>query len=105
MKTIKSILKLLILTLAFTTVSCDDEPVDPALDLNAGNSSNSLFTAKIDGTNFVAAQTIGDFSETALGDQLIISGLTNNGKSISLQIINPSVGTFPASTESSNLSL
>ena len=42
MKTIKSILKLLILTLAFTTVSCDDEPVDPALDLNAGNSSNSL---------------------------------------------------------------
>ena len=105
MKTIKSILKLLILTLAFTTVSCDDEPVDPALDLTAGNSSNSLFTAKIDGTNFVAAQTIGDFSETALGDQLIISGLTNNGKSISLQIINPSVGTFPASTESSNLSL
>ena len=36
---------------------------------------------------------------------MIISGLTNNGKSISLQIINPSVGTFPASTESSNLSL
>ena len=41
MKTIKSILKLLILTLAFTTVSCDDEPVDPALDLSNGGGSAS----------------------------------------------------------------
>lgn len=41
MKTIKSILKLLILTLAFTTVSCDDEPVDPALDLSNGGGSSS----------------------------------------------------------------
>lgn len=41
MKIITSILKLLILTLAFTTVSCDDEPVDPALDLSSGGGSAS----------------------------------------------------------------
>ena len=36
MKTIKSIVKLLILTLAFTTVSCDNEPIDSAFDLSNG---------------------------------------------------------------------
>jgi hypothetical protein len=103
MKTIKSILKLFILTLAFTTVSCDDEPVDPVLDLSAGSSSGSVFTAKIDGNDFIASTKFGDFSSTALGNQLIVSGLTNNGKSISIQIINPGVGTFAANTASSNL--
>ena len=41
MKSIKSILTLFVLTLAFTTVSCDNEPVDPALDLSAGGGSSS----------------------------------------------------------------
>ena len=41
MKTIKSILTLFVLSLAFTTVSCDNEPVDPALDLSAGGGGSS----------------------------------------------------------------
>lgn len=41
MKSIKSILTLFVLTLAITTVSCDNEPVDPALDLSAGGGSSS----------------------------------------------------------------
>lgn len=41
MKSIKSILTLFVLILAFTTVSCDNEPVDPALDLSAGGGSSS----------------------------------------------------------------
>lgn len=41
MKSIKSILTLFVLTLAFTTVSCDNEPVDPALDLSSGGGSSS----------------------------------------------------------------
>ena len=66
MKTIKSILTLLVLTLAFSTTSCDNEPIDPAIDLSAGGGSSSVFTAKIDGSNFVADETIGDYTETAL---------------------------------------
>jgi hypothetical protein len=105
MKTIKSILTLLVLTLAFTTTSCDNEPIDPAIDLSAGNGSSSVFTAKIDGSNFVADETIGDYTETAIGNQLIIGGLSSSGKTISFQIINPAIGTFPASMESTSLNL
>ena len=105
MKTIKSILALLVLTLAFTTTSCDNEPIDPAIDIAAGGSSTSSFTAKIDGSNFVADETLGDYSVSAIGNQLIISGLSSSGKTISFQIINPAVGTFPASMESTSLTL
>ncbi|UGS22743.1 DUF6252 family protein [Flavobacterium channae] len=105
MKTIKSIVTLFVLSIAFSTVSCDNEPVDPALDLSAGGSVSSVFTAKIDGNDFTASTTVGDFTSTTLGNQLIISGLTSNGKSISIQIINPAVGTFAASTSSSDLCL
>lgn len=36
MKSIKSILTLLVFTLAITITSCDNEPIDPAIDPNAG---------------------------------------------------------------------
>ncbi|MFY7988249.1 MAG: hypothetical protein ACOVNP_05145 [Flavobacterium sp.] len=39
MKSIKSIVALFVLSLAFTTVSCDNEPVDPALEIGGGGSS------------------------------------------------------------------
>jgi hypothetical protein len=41
MKSIKSIVKFLILSIALVTVSCDNEPIDPAIDLtdNSGGSS------------------------------------------------------------------
>jgi len=38
MKTIKSILTLLVLTLAFMTTSCDNEPIDPAINIGSGGS-------------------------------------------------------------------
>ena len=45
MKTIKSILTLLVLTLAFTTTSCDNEPVDPVLsDGGSGGGSSVVGT-------------------------------------------------------------
>ena len=40
MKSIKSIVVLFVLSLAFTTVSCDNEPVDPALEIGGGGSSS-----------------------------------------------------------------
>ena len=40
MKSIKSIVALFVLSLAFTTVSCDNEPVDPALEIGGGGSSS-----------------------------------------------------------------
>ena len=41
MKTIKSIVTLFVLTLAFTTVSCDNEPVDPDLEIGGGGGGSS----------------------------------------------------------------
>ncbi|WP_445715960.1 lipocalin family protein [Flavobacterium sp.] len=48
MKSIKSIVALFVLSLAFTTVSCDNEPVDPALEIGGGGSF-------ITGTYFMTA--------------------------------------------------
>lgn len=43
MKSIKSIVTLFVLTVAFTTISCDNEPVDPALDLSSSSSVTGTY--------------------------------------------------------------
>lgn len=103
MKIFKSIFALLVFTALIT--SCDNEPIDPAIDPNALGTSSGVFTAKIDGTNFSADETFGDYTSSTIGNQLVISGLSSSGKTISIQLINPAVGSFPASTTSTNLNL
>lgn len=100
---------LIILFSIISFVSCETEPLDPNIDLDAFNPNNpnnnqsGSFTASIDGVNFVSTQTMGEYSDSSLGNELNVFGVTTEGKIISLQIINPSVGTFQASTNASNL--
>ena len=103
----------------FLMVSCTNEPVDPVLasQLAANNSSTSTggetntgggsttgsFTAKIDGENFIGQNTIATYTTTTFGNQFSITGLSNDGKSISIQILNPTMNTFQANFDISHL--
>ncbi|WP_320814884.1 DUF6252 family protein [Flavobacterium sp.] len=111
MKTIKSIFSVLILTLAFTAItSCDVEPLDSSIDISTGGGSGitvASFTAKVNGENFIASSEsiIGDYSPASIGNEFVISGSTTTGKNISITVLNPSVATFPANFNTSNLTL
>jgi len=68
MKTIKSIITLFILTLALTTVSCDNEPVDPDLNLSnggGGGSSTYYVKVKIDGVQKTWTTFSSQYNSTA----------------------------------------
>jgi Family of unknown function (DUF6252) len=110
MKSIKLLAGLFLIFAAFTFTSCENEPIDSAIDLDTfnpggGNNGNaSAFTAKIGTDVFNAQQIIAELSGSAFGPELNIIGI-NNGKSVSLQLINPAVATFTASTTFENLLL
>ncbi len=107
------------LIIASILTSCSDEPVDPTLAnqlaTNNSNSNNNngggtttttgAFTASVDGTGFVANSTIGSYTTTSFGNQLSLTGVTTDGKTISIQILNPSVATFQANFDVSHLLL
>lgn len=85
---------------AFAFVSCEDESVDGALlidnppgpILNAG-----IFTASIDGSSFSAGSKSATYTaEPGIGYILTITGIKPSGEYISIQMANPSVGTFIA---------
>ena len=108
MKTLKTFFSVLILVFTFT--SCDVEPLDNNIDISTGGGSGTtiaVFTAKVNGVDFIAESDgiIGDFSTSSIGNELNIAGLNSSGKSITIQLINPSVGTFEASYNVSNLNL
>jgi Family of unknown function (DUF6252)/Lipocalin-like domain len=110
MKNIKFLTVFAILFVAFHFSSCTNEPIDPALagqlvDPNTVVTQPNMgnFTAKIDGVTFDASQVSAIYSTTSLGNQLSISGATLDGKQISIQILNPAIATFPASTAASSL--
>ncbi|MFT6749086.1 MAG: hypothetical protein ACI9XR_001138 [Flavobacterium sp.] len=110
MKKIKSLSAILILvtTISFGFLSCDNEPIDPAIDLNlppngSGNSTG-IFTAKTGTTNFIANELIeADYTSTQIGTQLSIIALTTDGKSMIIQILNPVIGTRTATNDINNL--
>lgn len=109
MKSIKLLVGLFLILTAFTFTSCENEPIDSAIDLDefnpGGNNGNSsAFTAKIGTDVFNAQQILAELSGSAFGPELNIVGI-NNGKSISIQLINPAVATFTASTTFENLLL
>lgn len=104
MKNIKIIGRLLLLFTAITFMSCENEPIDPAIDLtNPGNTIGS-FTAKIGSEDFNANQLIdAEYTDTALGTQLTIIGVTSTGKTMSITVMNPAVGTRTASSNEASL--
>ena len=104
MKNIKIIGKLLLLFTAITFTSCENEPIDPAIDLtNPGNTVGS-FTAKIGNENFNANQLIdAEYKDTPLGTQLTILGVTSTGKTMAIVVMNPTIGTRTASSNEASL--
>ena len=100
MKNIKFLSALILIFTAFTFTSCVNEPIDSAIDLsnpnpdNGGGGTTGAFTAKIGTVDFNANQSvISNYTTTALGNQLAITGITSEGKTIFIQMINPTVGT------------
>ena len=86
-----------------TLISCETEPLDPAIDLNvfAPNNPNNpnnpngtaLFAADFDGQTFVASATQAVLTD---GQLVILGSRTTQGDIFSIVIENASVGTFPA---------
>ncbi|MBS7787081.1 hypothetical protein KIH23_07205 [Flavobacterium sp. CYK-55] len=95
-------LKLLILIglmIPFVLISCDDEPVDPALlvkdETNQPVNSGTM-TALVDGDLFTAGSMSGTYSALpdGAGNLLTITGIKPNGQYILIQIANPLPGTY-----------
>lgn len=91
------------LFIAITFTSCENEPIDPEINLNPGNTTGS-FTAKVGSENFNANQLIeAELTDTALGTQLSIVGASSAGKIMSITIMNPAIGTRAASSNESSI--
>jgi hypothetical protein len=104
MKNIKIITKLLVLFISITFISCENEPIDPAIIITNPVVSQGSFTAKIANENFNANQLIeAEYNDTALGKQLNINGVSSGGKLMSISIMNPALGTRAASSDESTL--
>jgi hypothetical protein len=88
---------LIVLFSIVSIVSCDIEPLDPAIDLTALTPNNpngtALFSADFDGQTFLASS----IQATLENGQLVIVGLrAPQGDYISILVDDASVGTFPA---------
>lgn len=112
MNRIKVFAALLLIATSFFVTSCNNEPIDPTLldlinnPIDQNPVDPGVFTATVDdGTNFSALQTIGVYDDSSFGPELNIIGLTANGKKISFQILNPTIGTRAANTTASSLLL
>lgn len=99
MKKIKFIASFLLLLTGLIFTSCDTEPVDPALLPTNPQNPTGIFTAKIGNDIFNATQLIdAEYKDTPLGKQLTIVGITAGGRSMSITIMNPAIGTRTASS-------
>jgi hypothetical protein len=107
MKKIKSLSAILILitTISFGFLSCDNEPIDPAIDLNnpntgggngngggSGGNTTALFKADFNGQTWTATNTIADIS----GGAISIIGLKANGQTFGFTLNGVTTGTYPA---------
>ncbi len=107
MKNIKFLTPFLILFIAFSFTSCDNEPLDNALQLDDFIidedeiiDPNAAFTATIDGVPFASHSNVATYTTVSgFGNVLSLVGLKINGQNIAIQIANPSVGTFVANND------
>lgn len=94
----------LISSLSF--ISCDDEPVDPALlvkdETNQPVNTGSM-TALVDGDLFTASSMSGTYSALpdGAGNLLTVTGIKSNGAYISIQMANPLPGTYVGNNNTS----
>lgn len=108
MNKLKLITAIFLTLTCFTFISCENEPIDSAINLddfnNGGNNNNTgVYTATIGSDSFSAQTIVAEYSDSAFGPELNISGVMQSGKLMNIQIINPAVGTRVASNEPSML--
>lgn len=104
MKASRFILLFGLISLSF--ISCDDEPVDPALlvkDQTNQPTNTGSMTALVNGDLFTAGSMSGTYSALpdGAGNLLTITGIKSNGAYISVQIANPLPGTYVGNNNTS----
>lgn len=98
MKNIKFLTGIFLILTAFTFTSCDNEPIDPAIDLDnfggGNNGGTSIFKADFSGSTWTATAVQAVIS----GNFITISGVRPNGEGFGFLIEANGVGTYPANT-------
>ena len=97
MKNIKFLAGIVLFLTAFTFTSCDNEPIDPAIDLDnfgGGNAGPAMFKADFSGNTWVASTA----QALVGGNYITISGIKPNGEGFGLLVEANSTGTYPANT-------
>ncbi|WP_395052058.1 lipocalin family protein [Flavobacterium sp.] len=103
----------LFLILSFSFISCDNEPLDPALvtqlttpGTGGGSGGNGggggtgpevqtgQFTATVAGQNFISDSSVGNYITVNGTNVLTISGIKTTGEYIAIQIKNPAIGSY-----------
>lgn len=97
MKNIKFLTGIFLFLTAFTFTSCENEPIDSAIDLDnfgGGNAGPAMFKADFSGNTWVAS------TAQALigGNYITISGIKPNGEGFGLLVEASATGTYPANT-------
>jgi hypothetical protein len=96
MKNLKYLAGIVLILTTFTFTSCDNEPIDPEIDLGnptgGGNPANALFRADFSGNTWNAATAQAVIS----GNMIQIGALKANGESFAFLIDGSTTGTYPA---------
>ena len=100
MKKIKLLTFFALIFTAFNFVSCDNEPIDPAIVIggenpgeNPGNpTAPAVFKADFDGQTFTTATAQAFIS----GGSITMSAVKSNGESFSMILDGTTPGTYPA---------
>lgn len=97
MKNIKFLTGIFFILAAFTFTSCDNEPIDPALDLdNFGGGNNGgpiVFKADFSGSTWNASAAQANISNGLI---TIIGTRGTSGEAFAFQILGTTTGTYPA---------
>jgi len=97
MKRIKLVVGISLLIGNFTLISCNNEPIDSAINLDdfgGGNNGPSVFKADFTGTTWTATTAQALIS----GNLISISGVKANGEGFGFLVEGNTTGTYPANT-------
>lgn len=93
MSKLKFLAAFVLIFTAFNFTSCDNEPLDSAIDPNeGGETEEALFKADFDGQTFSTTTTMAYIS----GGSIIIGAYRSNGENFSMILDGTVAGTYPA---------
>ncbi len=92
MKNIKFLVGIFLFLTAFTFTSCENEPIDPAIDID--NSGPAMFKADFGGNTWVATTA----QALVGGNNITITGIKANGEGFGFLVEAAAAGTYPANS-------